>query len=154
MDYFETVPFSREVLLRSKRFGSGLWRPQGDSEEMERLINEESIIEQTLHLQPPPPQLKVRSSPTSNLDDVALSQRYAQMAQEFLLSLPSPHLLLSPEDVKITDEQPVAAGGSADILKGKHEGSEVVVKAYRYYRLCDITQIVAVRRDHPQRVHS
>ena len=149
MDHFETVPFSRKVLLRSKRFASGLWRPQDDAEETKRLVDEESIIEQILHRHSPPPQLKVISSPTSDLDDVSLLQQYAQMVQEHLLSILSPRLLLSTEDVEIMDEQPVAAGGSADILKGKHDGREVILKAYRHYRSCDITQVVVVRHDCP-----
>ena len=139
-------------MLRSKCFASWPWRSQDDSEETEHLVGEKSIIEQTLHRQSPPPQLEVISSPTSDLDDVSILQRCAQMAQEHLLSIPSPRLLLSPEDVEIMDEQPVAAGGSADILKGKYGGREVVLKAYRHYRSCDITRVVVVRHDHPRRV--
>lgn len=157
MDHPKTIPFSKKVLLRSKRLAPGLpitQRPQDDSEERERLVYRESLSEKTVHRQSIPPQLKVIYFPVSDLDDETLLQQYTQTAQEFLSSLPFPCRLLSPEEVEIADEKPVAAGGSANILKGKHEGSEVVVKAYRYYRLCDITQIVAVCHDRPRRVHN
>jgi len=157
MDHSKTIPFSRKVLLQSKRLVSGICTtqgPQDDSEERERLVYGESFSGKTIRRHSIPPQLKVIHSPISDLDDATLLQQYTRISREFLSSLPFPCRLLSPEGVEITDDQPVAAGGSADILKGKHKGSEVVVKAYRYYRLCDITQIVAVRCDHPQRVHS
>ena len=157
MDHSKTIPFSRKVLLRSKRLASSLLTtqsPQDDSEERELLVYGKSLGEKTVHSRSTPPQLKAIPSPISDLDDATLLQQYTQAAQEFLSSLPFPSRLLGPEDVEITNRRPVAAGGSSDILRGKHEGSEVVVKAYRYYRLCDITQIIAVCHDRPRRVHS
>lgn len=147
------TPPAKKIRLQSKSLVSGFritQEPQEDSEERERLVD---LIEPTVRHQSLPPQLKVMSSPTSDLDGVTLLQRYVQMAREFLSFLPSPCLLLSPEDIELMGKQPVAAGGSADILKGKHDGRKVVLKAYRCYRFCDITQVV-VRRDRLRQVHS
>jgi hypothetical protein len=151
MDRSRTPPFTKKVLLQSKRLFSDLRitrRPRGDGEERERLVVGESLVEQTLNRRSLSPRLGVMSLPTSDLDDATLLQRYAQIARETLSSPPLPCFLLSPKDVELMDEQPVAAGGSADILKARHDGCEVVLKAYRHNRSCDITQVVVVRRDH------
>lgn len=152
-----TAPFAKKILLQSKHLASGLRNPRksrDDSEERERLVDWESLSERAMHHQSLPPQPKAMGYPTSDPDDVALLQRYAQIVREFLSSLPFPYLLLRPEDVELKGNRPVAAGGTADIFKVKHNGRGAVLKAHRYYRLCDITQVVAVRRDHRQQVHS
>jgi len=114
---------TKKVLLQSKPFISGL------------------------HLPPLPSQPEVMNSPTSDLDDVTLLRRYAQMAREHLSTLPSSCPLLSPEDVELVGGRPVAAGGFSDIRKAKRDGRNVVLKAYRCYRSFDIAQVFAVRCD-------
>jgi len=144
-----TNHFSKKVLLQSKRFASGLRttrRSQDDEEEGERLISGEAFVPESLNRPSPPPQLRVVNSSTPDLDDVTLLRRYAQMAREFLSTLPSPGCpLLNPKDLELMDEQPVAAGGYSDVRKAKNNGRNVVLKAHRCYRLFDIAQVVAVR---------
>jgi len=149
MNCFGTIHLTKKVLLQSKRLVSGLHatrRSQDDSEEKERLVGGEHLIPQSPN-RPPLPQLEVVNLHTSDLDDVNLLRRYAQMARELLSTLPSPCPLLSPEDVELMDERPIAAGGFSDIRKAKHNGRNVVLKAYRCYRLFDHTQVVVVSRD-------
>ena len=90
-----------------------------------------------------PPQLAVESSPAP--DDVCLSGRYAQVAQGLMPSLPSTCHLLSPPDIKLVSEHPIAAGGFANIWEGTHGGRKVVLKSYRCYVSFDAAQVVAVR---------
>ena len=87
--------------------------------------------------------------PIPDLDNLPLSQYCAQMARELLLSLPSAYHSLGPEDLKLVGKHPMAAGGSADIWEGTHEGRKVVLKSYRCYRVSfDVAQVIAVRYDY------
>ena len=150
MNRSEISPFARKVLLQPKHLVSGLrtFRSQDDGEEKERLIGGDSpLAPQSLHHPSVSPQLEVMGSPTSDLDDVALLQKYAQVAQGFLSTLPLLCPWLGPEDIELADEHPVAAGGFADILKAEHNGRSVVFKAYRCYRSSDMTKTVEVRCD-------
>lgn len=124
------------------------WALQDDDEERENLVGGESLAQQIS------PQPEVTSSPASDPEDTLPLQRYAQVARDSLSSLPFSCILLSPEDIELTGEHPVAAGGFADIWKAKHDGREVVLKTYRCYRLFDITLVAAVRLDHLYQVHS
>ena len=93
----------------------------------------------------PPPQLGVRGSPTTDSNDISLSGRHGQMAQNLRSSLPSTCRWLDPEDVDLIGEHPAGAGGSADIHEAIHGGRRVVVKSYRCCMSFDAIQIVAVR---------
>ena len=142
------------VLLRFKRLVSGLrttQRAQDDGDDREDLVIGEypSPHARSLHRPLPPPQLRVevRTSPTPDLNDVAILQRYALMAQELISSVPSLCCSLGPEDVKLVDEYPVTAGEFADIWEATYGGRKVVLKSYRCYRSFDVTQVVAVRHD-------
>ena len=106
----------------------------------------EFLTLQSLHRPPPPSQLEVRSSPTPDSDDgLSLPQHYARTAQDFQLSLPSTCCWLSPKDVDLVDEHPIAAGGFANILEAKYGGRKVVLKSYRCYVSFDVAQVIAVR---------
>jgi hypothetical protein len=134
------------VLLLLNRFLSCL-RPtrRSQDEEREHLILGEGPAPRFLHSPSLSSQSETRGSPAPDLDDLPLSQRYAQMAQELLLSLPSPHSL-GPEDFKPVGQHPIAAGGFADIWEGTYEGRKVMLKSYRCYRMSfDVAQVIAVR---------
>ena len=148
MYHSETTSFTRKVLLRSKRFVSGLRtieRSQDGSKERERLVGEESFVQETIFRQQLPLQIQVTSSPTSNLNDVALLQRYAQIVQDLRSSLPSSCCWLGPEDVKLVREGPIEAGGFANIWEAAYNGRRVVLKSYRCYTSFDVAQVAAVR---------
>ena len=142
------------AILRSKRLVSGFcairWS-QEDSEETEPLIFKEHLTPhaQSFYPMSPPPQLEVKSPSTLDPDDASLTQRYALVAQDLLSSLPFPYRFLSPEDIELIDDRPVAAGGFADIWKATHGGRRVMLKSYRCYRESfDVARVVAVCCDH------
>jgi hypothetical protein len=135
------------VLLSPNRLLSCL-RPtrRFKDEEREYLIVGEGPAPRSLHGPSLSSQPESRGIPTPDLDDLPLSQRYAQMAQELLLSLPSPYHSLGPEDFKPVGKRPTAAGGFADIWEGTYEGRKVMLKSYRCYRMSfDVAQVIAVR---------
>ncbi|KAF9641890.1 hypothetical protein BDM02DRAFT_3273656 [Thelephora ganbajun] len=134
-----------KVLLQPKRLISRLHdiqRSQDDDEERESLIVGASPVPQSLHCPSPPSQLEAGSLPISDPDGMALLQRCAQTAQELSSFLLSSCPSLSPEDIKLTSERPVAAGGFADIWGAMHDGRKVVLKSYRCYMSFDVAQVV------------
>ena len=140
--------FTKKALLRFKRLVSGLRtirRRQDDGEEKERLICDESPVPETIRRQQLPSQIWLISSPTSDLNDVALLQRYAQVARNLRSSLPPSYRWLGPEHVKFICERPVAAGGFADIWEATYNGRKVILKLYRCYVSFDVAQVAAVR---------
>ena len=142
------APFAKQVLLRSQRFVSALRtirRPQGDGEERERLIGEEPSVLETIRRQQLPSRIQLISSPTFDLNDVALLHRYAQVARDLRSSLPPSYRWLGPEHVKFICERPVAAGGFADIWEATYNGRKVMLKLYRCYVSFDVAQVAAVR---------
>ena len=144
----ETTPFAKKVLLRFKRLVSGLRtirRPQDDGEEREPLIGEKSLVQETFFHQQLPSRIQLISSPTSNLNDVALLQHYAQVAQDLRSSLPSSCRWLRPEVVKLIYEGPIEAGGFANIWEAAYNGRRVALKSYRCYTSFDVAQVAAVR---------
>jgi hypothetical protein len=125
--------------------------PLSQDEEREYLIVVEGPTPRSLHRPPLSSQLEAGGSlvpDPDNLpdaDNLPLSQCCAQMVQELLLSLPFPYHSLGPEDLKLVGKHPMAAGGSANIWEGTHEGRKVVLKSYRCYRVSfDIAQVIAV----------
>ena len=111
----------------------------------ESSIAEESLSLQSLHCPPPPSQFEVRSSPTPDSNGLSLPQHYARMAQDLQPSLSSSCRWLSPKDVDLVGEHPIAAGGFANILEAKYGGRKVVLKSYRCYVSFDVAQVIAVR---------
>lgn len=103
---------------------------------------------QSLHRLPAPSQLEAGSAHAPDSNDVSLSQRYAQIAQDLRSSLPSDCRWLGPEEVDLISGRPMAAGSFADIYEGTYGGRNVVLKSYRCYVSFDIAQVVAVRCDH------
>ena len=141
-----------KVLLQLQLLISGvrtIRRSQDDDEEREHLAIREYSAPHTRPLHPPSPspQSGVGSLPTSDLNDATLLQRYALMARESLLSLPSPCCSLGSEDVKLVGEGPIAAGGFADIWEATYGGRKVILKSYRCYRSFDATQVATVRHN-------
>ncbi|KAF9643263.1 hypothetical protein BDM02DRAFT_3264161, partial [Thelephora ganbajun] len=137
--------FAKEVLLQPKRLISRLHdiqRSQDDGEEREGLVVGASPVPQSLHRLSLLSQLEARSLPILDLDGMALLQRCAQVAQELSSSLLSSCPSLSPEDIKLTSECPVAAGGFADIWGAIHDGRKVVLKSYRCHMSFDAAQVV------------
>ncbi|KAF9645687.1 kinase-like protein [Thelephora ganbajun] len=137
--------FVKEVLLQSKRPISRLHdihRSQDDGEEREGLVVGASPVPRSLHHPSPLSQLEAESLPISDLDGMALLQRCTQMAQELSSSLLSSCPSLSPEDIELTSERPVSAGGFADIWGAMHDGRKVVLKSYRCYMSFDVAQVV------------
>ena len=130
-------------------------RPSQDNEEeREPLIVKEYPPLQSLHRPVlSPSQLDVESSPTSGVDDAALSQHYMLVAQGKLSSLTSPARSLGPGDIRLAGKHPVAAGGFADILEATYQGRKVVLKAYRCYRSFDVAQVATVRCGPLRRVY-
>ena len=110
----------------------------------------ESPVPQFLYLPTAPSLLELESSPAPGLNDVPLSQHYARMAQDLRLSLPSTCRWLDPEGVRLVDEQPIAAGGFANIYEATYDSRKVVLKSYRCYMSFDVVQVVAVRYNHSQ----
>jgi len=142
--------FTGKVLLPG-RVISGLSttsKPKDDEEEREHLVAGESSASHSLRHQSPPPQLKARNPPA-----IPPSQHYAHVAREFMSSLSHLRRLLGPEDVKLTDKHPAAAGRFADVWQATHGGYKVVLKAHRCYATSDITRVAAVRCDHLCRTH-
>ena len=140
---------AKEVLLRLQRLLSRLRTiplSEDGGEEREYLLAGEypTPNAQPLHHLSPPPQLEIKGFPISDLDDTTLTQQYAAMVQELLSSLPYPYRLLSPEDVKLVSEHPIAAGRFANLLVGTYKGRKVGLKEYRCYVSFDINQVVAV----------
>ncbi|KAF9647214.1 kinase-like protein [Thelephora ganbajun] len=139
-------PLTKKLLLQPRRLISGLRdmrRSQDDGEERENLVVGGPLVPQSLHHPSLPFQLQAGSFPISDLDSITLLQRYAQIAQELLPSLPSSCPPLSPDDVKLTDERPVAAGWFVDIFEATYGNRKVVLKAYRCYTSFDVARVVA-----------
>ena len=114
----------------------------------------EPPVPQFLHLPTTLPQLELKSSPAPGLNGVSLSQHYARMAQDLRPSLPSTCHWLDPEDVRLVGEQPIAAGGFANIYEATYDSRKVVLKSYRCYVSFDVVQAVTVRYNHSlRRVH-
>jgi len=137
--------FTGKVLLPG-RVISGLSttsNPKDYDEEREHLVAGEISASQLLHHLSPLPQLKARSPPA-----IPPSQHYAHVAREFMSSLSHLRRLLGPEDVKLTDKLPAAAGRFADVREATHGGYKVVLKAHRFYATSDIARVTAVRCDH------
>ena len=148
MRHSEMTPSAKKVLLRFKRLVSALCtieKPQDDDEERVRLIDEKSLVQVTIRHQPPPFQALVSSSPTSDLNDPALSQRYAHVARDLRSSLPSSCRWFEPEDIKLICGGPIAAGGFADIWEATHNGRKVILKSYRCYISFDVARVATVR---------
>jgi len=59
--------------------------------------------------------------------------------------MPSTLRWLSPEDVELVGEHPVAAGGFANIWQAIHDGRRVVLKSYRRSMSFDVARVIAVR---------
>lgn len=143
--------FATKVLLLSQRLVSHLrtiLRSQDDGEEGEQLIVGERSTPQSLHRPSLPLQLEASGSPAPDLDNLPLSQHYAQMVQEPLSSLPSSCRLLGPEDFKLVGEHPIAAGRFANVWVGTYQGRKVVLKSYRCYMSSDVAQLITVRCNH------
>jgi len=118
------------------------------------ITGEDSSL-QPLHRLSVVPQCKIGSSPAPEPDDIPISQRYAQMAQDPRSSLPSACRRLDPEDVDLFGENPIAAGGVANIWEGTHNGHKVALKSYRCCASSDVAQVVEVRYNRsPYRVYS
>lgn len=147
---------ANEILLQLKHL---ITRPrttrrsEDDEEERQHLVAWEHNPPQSLHHLPPLPPLEAWSSSASGLDDLTLLHCYSLIAQEILSSLPFPTRLLGPDDLRLVDGLPVAAGRFADILEATHEGRRVVLKVYRCYRSFDVNRVLAVRRGSPRRVY-
>ena len=83
-------------------------------------------------------------SPTPYFSGVPLSRRYAHMAQDLRLSLPSTCRWLGPEDVSLIGERPMVAGGFTNVYEATYYGRKVVLKSYRCYVSFDVAQVLAV----------
>ena len=140
---------AKEILLQAKYFITGPRTIRGsedDEEERQHLVIREPP--QSLHSLPPLPQLEVWSSPALDLDGIVLLYRCSLIAQEILLSLPSPTRLLSAGDLKLVEKLPVGAGRFTDILEATYDGRRVVLKVYRCYRSFDVNRVMTVRCGH------
>ena len=84
-------------------------------------------------------------SPTPDSNNTSLSQHYAWVVQDLRTSVLSACRWLSPEDVDLVSEHPIAAGGFANIHEAKYGGRKVVLKSYRCYESFDVARVVAVR---------
>ena len=119
------------------------WKSQDDDEEREDLGVGRPAVPQSPS--PPSNRLEVRSLSLPDLDSAYISQHYMQMAQNILTSLLLPCPILSPHNVKLAEEHPIAAGGFANIWKATYAGGEVVLKSYRCYKSFNVTQVITVR---------
>lgn len=145
MKHSEKTPFVKKVFLLPKNLVHGLYTIRGsqdDGEEREHLIDRESIVQEALRHQSPPPKLEDMGSPA---DDATLLQHYAQIARGLRPSLPSTCRWLGPEDAKVICERPIAAGRFSNILEAIYDGRKVVLKTFRCYVSFDVAQVAAVR---------
>ena len=107
-------------------------------------IAKEHPLRQVLPFQMTPSRLELASSATPDMGVISLSQHYARMAQVLGPCMPSTCFFLGSEDVKSINRHPIAAGGSADIREGVHDGRKVALKCYRCYATSDVTTVVEV----------
>ena len=120
----------------------------GDSSVIKKL----PTMPHSLHHLPGSPQLQVARLSTPGLDAITLSQHCSQIAHVLQPFMPHTCRWLSPEDVKLIGDHPIAAGGFADIWEAVHDGRKVVLKSRRCYVLFDIAQAARVRCNcHPTR---
>jgi len=95
---------------------------------------------------------EVECSPTPDLNDKSLVQRYGQLVQDLRSSLPS--TCRGPEDINLIGKHPIAAGGFADIYEATLDGRKVVLKSYRCYESFDVARVVTVPCNHsPHPIH-
>ena len=77
-------------------------------------------------------------------DDILVCQYHLSLAQKLRPSSSSVPQLLTMDDVQIVGEQPVGAGGFANIWRGSLDSRQVAVKSYRRYLSFDLSRVCLV----------
>ena len=70
--------------------------------------------------------------------------RLADAIRDLKLFLPKDCKLLGAEDLKITGQFPIDAGGFSDVWVGERNGTTVIIKSYRYNASSDLSSIYLV----------
>jgi hypothetical protein len=111
-------------------------------------VTEEPPSSQPLHHPPTLPQTEAAASPVPELDHVSLPRHFVEMVQILRSSVPSAIPWFGSEDVELSGNHPIAAGGSADIWEVIYCGRKAVLKSYRCYLTAGATQVAEVQCNH------
>ena len=86
--------------------------------------------------------------PIPAIDNDLPHERCSEAVRQLRPLFPSACVSFEPGEVEVVGDNPIAAGGFADIWEGTLDSHSIIQKSYRCYETCDVERIFRVRSEY------